>query len=66
MPAAKEKGKGSVSRRELRVRGTGDDEIGERPGKSASFESTIGKLGRVSGQTGFLRQRLMREDRVLP
>lgn len=29
LPATKEKGRGSVSRRELWVRGTGDDETGE-------------------------------------
>ena len=34
--------------------------------ESASFESAIGKLGWVSGQTGLLRQRLVREDRILP
>lgn len=39
---------------------------GRRRWQSASFESTIGKLGRVSGQTGLLRQRLMREDGILP
>lgn len=33
---------------------------------SAPFESTIGKLRWVSGQTGLLRQWLMREDGILP
>lgn len=61
-------GKGSESSRELWMRGTADGGVwgGTCRRWSASFESAIGKLSWVSGQTGFLRQRLMREDRIFP